>query len=447
MNNAFDTYVSKNLSPSASDRDFISKKYDQLKTFLLGKNIFQSGSYARFTSIAPVNDLDIIWVLPKDFIAKTVKPEDLDPQDILKDLANNLEQEYKKAGEQVRVEPQSHSVGIYFGAKDDFSIDIVPAIPTNELNQFGDCLYLVPEVSNFSKKSRKSFYAKAKGHIKWIKTDPRGYIEVNKKLNDYNDSFRKAVKFVKGWKRNCKRANPLFPLKSFHLEMVIYNIFLINKDLTTYEAIKEFFNKLPSFIENPSVKDRANNDTYIDEYINEIDKFDKREICELCRLACRVFAEFDSVDSNNQATLIIEKLISGADTGEEFVHLRFPFADDLIDLKVHGHVQHTNTSGSFTSYYLHERANFVLGKERSISFSLGNKKLLIERFPGAILKWKVKNRIFNYSLEQPRGEINDYSTTNNPEKTSYGGQHFVDCYAIDGGKCIGFGRQYVVISI
>ena len=32
------------------------------KNVLVG-SIFQSGSYARFTSITPLNDLDVIWVI------------------------------------------------------------------------------------------------------------------------------------------------------------------------------------------------------------------------------------------------------------------------------------------------------------------------------------------------------------------------------------------------
>ncbi|NIT99702.1 MAG: hypothetical protein GWN01_01780 [Nitrosopumilaceae archaeon] len=59
-----------------------------------------------------------------------------------------------------------------------------------------------------------------------------------------------------------------------------------------------------------------------------------------------------------------------------------------------------------------------------------------------LYKWKVKN---DDSSEEPRGEISDHHTKNDPESSKYRGNHYVECYAIRDGVCIAKARQNVVI--
>ena len=59
-----------------------------------------------------------------------------------------------------------------------------------------------------------------------------------------------------------------------------------------------------------------------------------------------------------------------------------------------------------------------------------------------LLKWKVKN---DDASPQPRGEITDHTTRNNPERTLYKGAHFVECYAIKNGVCVAKARQSVSV--
>ena len=59
-----------------------------------------------------------------------------------------------------------------------------------------------------------------------------------------------------------------------------------------------------------------------------------------------------------------------------------------------------------------------------------------------LFKWKVRN---DNSSPQPRGEITDHRTRNNPESTKYKGTHFVECYAIRDGVCIARNKQLVVL--
>ena len=76
-------YAKVHLSPTDRERSTISARYDELQRFLTGRT-FQSGSYARYTSTRPVNDLDVIYVLPDEILKQvrtaqqTVDPGKLD---------------------------------------------------------------------------------------------------------------------------------------------------------------------------------------------------------------------------------------------------------------------------------------------------------------------------------------------------------------------------------
>ena len=87
-----------------------------------------------------------------------------------------------------------------------------------------------------------------------IHTDPRGYIEVAKQVNNSNDDFWKTVKFIKAWRNSCKEKYDDFKLKSFHIEQVIIilsSIFSQKKHalikMTIKKYLKQIFSK-PFFL-------------------------------------------------------------------------------------------------------------------------------------------------------------------------------------------------------
>lgn len=324
INNKFQNYVQKNLSPTEEERKFISQEWKRVQSFLKGDN-FQSGSYARFTSITPVNDLDVIWVLPEDFMVEifneklaqkltAIDPDkDLRVNNIIKDLARELEKKYKEEKISVEIKAQTHSVGIYFLEKDNFSIDIVPAIPINEENNFEDYFFLVPEVLLKSHKARAKFYkgvgeGKIAGKIRWIKSDPKGYKKNAKELNDKNTDFRKAVKFPKRWKFNCKEQDDNFPLKSFHIEAIITSYFEENPNITCFEAVDKFFQELPKFLEKPYFPDRANKEQFTDEYINEISETDKKLVLDKQKRALKIIEKIKNAGfSDKEISELLEE--------------------------------------------------------------------------------------------------------------------------------------------
>ena len=277
-------YIKNNLSPKPEEIKLITSRYEEISGILKGDN-FQHGSYARFTASTPDTDLDIVWVLPDDIIEniypsyksikKIIDPDILDLTNVIHDLSKKLQTEYEKLNRTVRIKPQSHSVGIYFGETDDeFSIDVVPAIPSGEKNDYGEDIYLVPEIIKLSKINRSERYT-SKNPISWIKSDPKGYIKDAQELNDNNEFFRKTAKFVKSWKRSCKEKNELFPLKSFHLELIVNKLFNETGSLGCVDGICSFFAALPDYAGKPQITDKADSSRFIDSYLNDLTSEEK----------------------------------------------------------------------------------------------------------------------------------------------------------------------------
>ncbi|MDE2015039.1 MAG: hypothetical protein KGI72_00740 [Patescibacteria group bacterium] len=426
-------YIKKTLSPERKERENVSARYEQLqKIFGDSAEIFQIGSYVRFTAIKPIHDLDVVWVLPDEVrIKKAINPENFTASGVLEELAQQLENEYKKIGERPSIEAQTHSVVIRFGKNLDFSIDVVPAFKTKEKNEFGSFIYLVPEGDP----------------VRWIKSDPLGYIEVAKKLNEKNNSFRKITKFVKGWEKSRRKNYPLIELKSFHLENIVSDLLQKNPDLNCYEGIKKFYQSLSAYL-IPQLRDRADGTRFIDDYLKDIDAFDKREIAELALLAQRTISEIESSSEKEDVIKLSERLADASDFGEEFIQkqgIAFVHKKDLLKLRVDGRVTgEERKRGSFREYLLKNAENRVRGLGRKIHYYLSNPRNIPD---GAVLKWKVKNRISDYAKEHPRGEISNHATKNDPEVTAFRGQHYVDCYLVKDSKVLGIGRQYLIIEL
>jgi hypothetical protein len=300
---AIEGYVSSNLTPQEEERTMIKRRYDQLKDLLKGQT-FRSGSYPRRTANPPVNDLDVIWELPEDLLVrkisanelqKTIDPLELNVGRILHDLAGRLEEEYRTLGIYVRIIPQSHSVGIYFGKTDDeFSIDLVPAIPTSEANEFNEPIYLVPDIALMGKRKRSLKYAEH-SDIGWVKSDPRGYKEAARLVNEDTAVAREAAKIVKAWKRSCKKRDGTFPLKSFHLEIMAYDVVSRDLTLSRVAALEKIFRLIPQCLDSPHYADRANPESYVDGYVEkltpEMRSLIKGEVAQALTLASSLGAE------------------------------------------------------------------------------------------------------------------------------------------------------------
>ncbi len=460
------------LSPTDLERAEISRRYNQLKSFLKDST-FQNGSYARHTSTTPVNDLDVIYELPEEIyesvkIAKAaIDPYRLDINNILSSLAKELKEFY---GSSVTVKLQPHSVGIYFGGDDDFSIDVVPAMTADNGK------YWVPETSHLSVKKRRQLYESTSGSLSfdWIKSDPKGYINQAKQLDEVTTGrLRKSAKIIKRWRWRWKQVFKEFPIKSFHLEMIVTDMHLSNSSISCFDVLRTTIDNLSLIVAEPRFPDKADSSRFIDSYVVDLTDSQKALLDSALETSQK---EIESILSNlesdrvetallsffgkSQQTSLLSKLnesvagfvgstkkfvlrgikpIYGREAGEQFLS-DYGISENLIyDLKINA----TISQDGFRPFKL-IGSLFPLKKKRDVEFYVESCNV-----PQPYqIKWKVKNTGAEAQrVGQLRGEIyDDDGHQRRKESTKYLGNHYVECYAIKDGVCVAGDQIPVDIS-
>ena len=107
----------------------------------------------------------------------------------------------------------------------------------------------------------------------WVDTDPFTFAEFITSLNKrLSGCFIPLIKIIKGWNRNEG-----WPIRSFHLECLMYNHF--NRYITSYSypfMIQDFFAALPSYL-NSVTYDPVKGDQ-VDSYLDNSAIKTKRQI-------------------------------------------------------------------------------------------------------------------------------------------------------------------------
>lgn len=433
LNAALRRFVKDKLTPTQEDRDFVSTVYDSIRQ-LLNDACIQIGSYPRFTAIRPVHDLDILYLLgPWDWKLH-------DPAGALKALYDRIISTYKNPTKfKFKVTLQTHSVTITFtdNGEEILSVDIVPAYADGK-NEFGQEMYRVPEVLRKKHgKQRAEFYisfSQAHREMLWIPSDPRGYIEVASRVNQSNPDFRRTVKFVKAWKNACKENHEDFPLKSFHLEQVVTGYFQAHEGMEIFDGIFMFFVNLPETIRLPQIKDRADGNKFIDDYLADLTSDQKKMIIQARDYILKVFEERKDDDP-------IEDLLDGGSYERAGADEQFLFDFNIPTLTDERYAFAIRAKAQVRDGGFKERFLDAIGRidvDRKIEFRTKGNLPKVDLF-----KWKVKN---DDCSPQPRGEISDHRTRNDPEHTKYIGDHYVECYAILHGTCVWKDRQNVKLG-
>jgi hypothetical protein len=397
-------------SPTKEEKEVVKLEYERLGEILEGK-IFQSGSYARFTAITPLNDLDVIWVLSEKNKERIIAGE-LNLKDILDSLAVKLESEYKERGIKIKAVPQKHSVKIEFPEKEsEFSIDVTPGRELKELNEFGYPLYKIPETDY-------------DGNVSWVKTDPKGYIEIAKETNEETPNFRKATKLLKAWKRAWENKknfrNVEFELKSFHLEIIVQDIIREYPDYTILDIVDFVFRNLGEIMKSKNYPDRAGNG-YVDDYVDELTN-EQRRMIGIASKSGVILMEKNQ--KNNEADFI-HKFASG----EEFIEA---YGYDIPVSKL--------TTPIFCIEAI-KNDNLPSYKSGIIDLNNGD----TARFKATFLPnfHHTRSKISKYfykvtnngrdalKAKQLRGEINLGSTLNSTESAVFRGTHFVECFGVN----------------
>lgn len=433
FNSKLREYVRTHISPTQADRDFIAMISESFRK-TLNQACLQIGSYPRFTAIRPIHDLDILYILGN------WNEQNYDPTEALQNLYSKIKDEYENPTEyKIEISLQTHSITISFkdNSEEIFSVDIVPAYIFSK-NEFNYDIYKVPEILRQKHgKQRTEYYQRLLSEqleIGWIVSDPKGYIEIAKRLNKANQDFRKTVKFIKAWKNSCKMKDDDFKLKSFHIEQVLTNYFQENINNEIFDGIFNFFVNIPQTIKMPQIKDRANNGKYIDDYVSELTIWQKEKIInarDYFLIKLEELSEDDLIEN-----LLKVSFYERTSNSEQFLFdFDIPtFLDDDYAFKIMGEVQ--ERKGGFRKFMLD-----IIGMipiDRKIKFKIRRRPPDVELF-----KWKVKN---DNSSKEPRGEITDHQTKNDPEYSKYNGNHKVECFAILNNTCVAKAKQNVTLK-
>lgn len=426
----------KTLSPKQTERDLINNIYESFNDLCGVVNCIQIGSYPRFTATTPVHDLDILYVIG------IWDENNHTPSMALQSVFNKIISQYKNPTYyKVKATLQTHSVTIEFFSASGMalSVDIVPAYSYGK-NEFDQNKYKVPEViKERDHLLRKALTWDASDNSSWIDSDPRGYIKVASEVGQ-NPDFRKTVKFIKRWKNNLCDADNTLKLKSFHLEQVVTKMFQRDQNMDIFDAIFEFFCDLPNVVKTPNqILDRVNNTKYIDDYLASLTK---EQIEKIIKARDGFLIKLEKLKETDTVSSLMEIVFYSRPPSEEFMFDRRikTLIDDTILFKIDGFVKPLE---GFSSGWLTQTPQLQRGltrgqnKTRYIEFSVTRKTVNTHSF-----LWKVRN---SDSSGNPRGEITPNQTRNNPERTEYPGDHYVECHAVNGDCCVAKARLSVKI--
>lgn len=448
-NRKFSETIKNKCSPNSLERRLVSEKYEIIKT-IIGQDTFISGSYGRYTAISPVNDIDIIfrinsYIKGEQLNEDLIKKGDIDLHQSLFQIEKILKQSIEKIDERAEIRLQSHSINIQFSSV-KFGIDLVPAIETNEKNNFGDNFYKIPELIYFSKAIRKKLY-ETKQQIRLIKSDPKGYLKEATILNEKNPNYRKVTKYLKKWKDFIKLSDNNFQLKSFHIEQVVVNE---TKKEANVGILKLLFNSLLYLLDNntiPTIQDRANSQRYIDDYIKEFPEIRKKSYIDNLTSFLVYLEEIGKCESEEEFGNLLESIFSLPNKYNRHDNESFLFDQKIrimnepdISLRIDGKV--LAKESIFYSYYLSDKI-YQVNPGRKIRFKIMDCNCS-DKYN---TKWKVKNYGDEATREKStRGEITDDYTKNNPENAKYIGNHYVECYCIVDKLCIKCAKIPVIIK-
>lgn len=468
LNTNLEEFCRKYLSPSTDERERVSKRFKELENILPGNEIFQSGSFGRETAVSPVHDLDVIWVLPESeyLLGSELSSKEnssvinFDVKKPLESLARMLEFEYKKLKIDVIIDhSQTHSVNISFKDREKFSIDVVPAIKSGVTNASNDDVYLVPEIQKMGHKRRLETYKMSENELEWILSDPKGYRKQSLTLN-VNPSYRKAVKFAKVWKKSCNASLNGFELKSFHIELLIAEIFINNRDINFYDSITLFLENIGSKIEKPLIRDLADNNVFVDAYVSDgVEDSQKKIVVDYSRWTLNKFKEMFLKNNPEDLLVTIRESILSLPS--------WKFAPNHINIHITCQIERRNENKVLNSTNPKKYRNnlpgyFIkatnspkdlvsgesIGKEFFLTFTPNIKGLEYDE-----IRWLVVN---NGIPALTKGRIGGWrgnefhnctnGSTYREEHTEYAGTHWVDCYVLRNHMCIASSRFYVCIN-
>lgn len=190
LTDQFETALTR-IEPSDDDRDHAPEAHEDVQGVLEDDGTLSGwgispvliGSYKRHVSIRRVKDVDVFCRL-KDL------PADVDPQDLLDQVFEILDNHYGKTSDgKRRAKRQDRSVQVLFPEYDGLYVDAVPARPRS------DGTWEIPEHSDADEP--------------WQRTNPEKFTSLSSTMNtDHFDLYVPTVKLIRQTRRHLLGKRP-----------------------------------------------------------------------------------------------------------------------------------------------------------------------------------------------------------------------------------------------
>lgn len=235
------------------DRKMIQEKQNALREALRNElpitDDFLTGSYPRHTIIKPDGDnkfdVDVFVAFSNEDYGETDLAE---LREMVVDALEKIKKNKPELGISKINDTQRRSVCVEFD--NDFQIDVVPAIEITNGK-----LYKI-----FDKKTLKA-----------VKSNPKLHGAILSEANTQSgEMLVPIIRILKSWKRSkCDY------MKSFHLELLAVKV-LGDEEIETYaQGVAKFFAEASAKLEKACLKDPANDEYYIDAYLDDDKNRDK----------------------------------------------------------------------------------------------------------------------------------------------------------------------------
>ncbi|WP_417507673.1 nucleotide-binding domain-containing protein [Marinomonas gallaica] len=411
----------ENIKVQKSDQ--FKQRYEQITKALNLKfrgtdsttaNSLQVGSYGRYTGIKGISDLDMIYIMPS---SKWDDYKDHKQSRLLTDVKDAIKTRYPTTD--VKVDGLVVSVK-YQG----FHVEVQPVF--DRYNSDGSGYFEFPHTANGGS---------------WKKTKPRQEMKALKDLNDEkNKNLRLLCKMVRAWKNKSGAAMGGLLIDTLAYNFMKSTTYYDDKSYLYFDCLSRDFFKYLS--------DQDKKDHYKAPGSNQVVKVKKdfrkkaEEAYDLCVEAIDAkgtakendkWREVYGRNFPNAETVEVSvaKALSPFRNTEEFIENQYP-----VDVRYNMSLDCEVTQDGYRTASLFQ----MLFKGNPL---LPNKKLLFQVVDTDILgdyslMWKVlncgpeaKNR------DEIRGQIlKDDGYKKRKEKTSFRGEHFVECYAIQDGVVV-----------
>jgi hypothetical protein len=417
----------KNLAVKNADE--ISKSYRQITEKLNGKyydsesttlHCRQVGSYGRRTAVHGVSDLDMAFVLPWSVYERFQKYENNKQSSLLGEIRLALKERFPN--HTVRAQQQVVSVDFT-----DYVVEVLPAF------QHDDGSYTYPDANDGGS---------------WKRCNPVAEIdEINRLNQDKNHNLKRLCKMVRAWKNDHG-----VPMKGMLIDTLCYQFF---KSTTDYdeesysaygEMSRDFFAYLVE-IDEDKEQWRVPGSGSI---VSKSGRFHPKAKKALRRLQealddsdisherwSTVFGEhFPKYVEQEKQQAITEGRVKNT---EQFIGQKFSL-DIQYNLRIDCSVKN---EGDRLRNLMSRVMTYRIPKERELTFWVAETDV---PHPYKIY-WKVKNvGPEAITRDMIRGDIRmDSGPHQITERSSFQGDHYVECFAVKENVCVA--RSRIVVPI